>query len=69
LFESESPEAWGSLFQINAAALYFVTVRFMGLLAKGSADVSGWTSSIIHITSISGTIKLAQSHVRAVDPH
>jgi NAD(P)-dependent dehydrogenase (short-subunit alcohol dehydrogenase family) len=69
LFEAESPEAWGSLFQINTAALYFVSVRFMGLLAKGSADVSGWTSSIINITSISGIVKLAQRHVSAVDTY
>jgi hypothetical protein len=64
LFESESPEEWGSLFTINTAALYFVTVRFMGLLAKGSEDVPTWTSSVINTTSISGITKLAQRHVR-----
>jgi NAD(P)-dependent dehydrogenase (short-subunit alcohol dehydrogenase family) len=67
LFDNESPEAWGSLFTINTAAPFFVTTRFLGLLAKGSADVPTWTSSVINITSISGIVKLAQRHVRLVD--
>ncbi|KIM43364.1 hypothetical protein M413DRAFT_444192 [Hebeloma cylindrosporum] len=62
LFNNESFEAWGSHYQINSAAIFFVTTAFLGLLAKGSQDVDGYWSSVINITSISGIIKVAQDH-------
>jgi len=62
MFNNESFEAWADLYSINTFSLYFVSTAFLGLLAKGSADIPGYTSSIINITSISGNIKLAQNH-------
>jgi len=62
LFNNESFEAWGDLFQINSASVFFVTTAFLGLLAKGSEDVAGFTSSVVNITSISGIIKFSQDH-------
>ncbi|KAI6138777.1 hypothetical protein BKA82DRAFT_15248 [Pisolithus tinctorius] len=62
LFGQESFEEWSSLYAINAFSTYFVTVAFLGLLEKGSHDRTGFTSSVINVTSISGLIKLAQRH-------
>jgi len=62
MFNNESFEAWADLYSINTFSIYFVSTAFLGLLAKGSTDIPGYTSSIINITSISGNIKLAQNH-------
>lgn len=62
LFGQESFEEWSSLYAINAFSTYFVTVAFLGLLEKGSHDRTGFMSSVINVTSISGLIKLAQRH-------
>lgn len=60
LFNNETSEQWGKVYAINAFSIYFVTVAFLGLLAKGSAH---YNSVVINITSISGITKLAQRHV------
>ncbi|KZT09305.1 short-chain dehydrogenase [Laetiporus sulphureus 93-53] len=62
MFNNESFEEWTGIYSINAFSIYFVTTAFLGLLAKGSADIPGYTSSVINITSISGIIKLSQNH-------
>ncbi|KAI0755311.1 NAD(P)-binding protein [Daedaleopsis nitida] len=62
LFEGESFESWGELYNVNTFSIFFVTTAFLGLLAKGSEDVPGYTSSVINITSVSGIVKLAQNH-------
>ena len=64
LFDNESFEAWGKLYEVNTFSIFFVTTAFLGLLAKGSDDIFGYSSSVINITSISGIMKLAQEHVR-----
>ena len=64
LFDAQSFEDWANLYNINAFSVFFATTAFLGLLAKGSEDVPGWTSSVINITSVSGQVKLAQNHVR-----
>jgi NAD(P)-dependent dehydrogenase (short-subunit alcohol dehydrogenase family) len=63
LFNNETFEGWANLYTVNSAALFFVTTAFTGLLAKGSADVEGYWSAVVNITSISGLIKVAQEHV------
>lgn len=68
LFNNESFEGWTDLYKINSASIFFVTTAFTGLLAKGSKDVEGHWSSVVNITSISGVIKLAQDHVRRLNP-
>jgi NAD(P)-dependent dehydrogenase (short-subunit alcohol dehydrogenase family) len=65
LFENETPKEWADVYTVNTASVFFVTTRFLGLLAEGSKDVPAWTASVINITSISGFLKLAQRHVRA----
>ena len=64
LFENESFEEWADLYKIDTFAIFFVTNAFLGLLDKGSNDVTGYSSVVINITSISSVIKLAQDHVR-----
>jgi NAD(P)-dependent dehydrogenase (short-subunit alcohol dehydrogenase family) len=63
LFDNESFESWSSLYNVNTFPIFFVTTAFLGLLATGSEDRPGYTSSVINITSISGIMKLAQNHV------
>ncbi|OBZ68891.1 Rhamnolipids biosynthesis 3-oxoacyl-[acyl-carrier-protein] reductase [Grifola frondosa] len=62
LFENESFESWAGVYSINTFSIFFVTTAFLGLLAAGSADVPGYTSCVVNITSVSGVIKLAQDH-------
>ncbi|KAA1469780.1 short-chain dehydrogenase [Dentipellis sp. KUC8613] len=64
LFNDVGFDGWASLYAINTFSVYYVTSAFLGLLAKGSADVGGaFTSSVVNITSISGSLKLAQNHL------
>ena len=62
-FEGESFESWSNLYNINTFPVFFVTMAFLGLLARGSEDVAGYTSSVVNITSVSGLVKLSQNHV------
>lgn len=56
----ETFEQWDNLFRINTSSIFFSTMTFLPLLSA-SHDHS-WTSSVINITSISGIVKLSQSH-------
>jgi len=65
LFDNETFEGWGKLYDINTFSIFFVTNAFLGLLQKGTdlrPQGSPNTSSVVNITSISGVIKLAQDH-------
>jgi len=64
LFESEEFEDWSKLFTVNLASIFFVTMAFLHLLEKGSLErlPTGYSSTVINITSISGAIKLSQNH-------
>ena len=63
VFEGEGIDEWANLFTINTSSIFFMTMAFLGLLAKGSEDVQDHWSSVINISSISGITKLSQSHV------
>ncbi|KIY45630.1 short-chain dehydrogenase [Fistulina hepatica ATCC 64428] len=62
LFENETLEGWSRLYTVNSASVYFVTMCFLGLLAKGSEDTPGYTSCVINTTSISAITSCAQNH-------
>ncbi|KAF8317378.1 short-chain dehydrogenase [Clavulina sp. PMI_390] len=62
LFAEESFEGWSDVMSINLTSVHFVSSAFLGLLAKGSEADVPWSASIVNITSISGSIKLAQDH-------
>ena len=65
MFSEQTSEQWAKLYEINVFSMYFVTTAFLGLLAKGSAQYS---SVVINITSVSGSMKLAQEHVSLQNP-
>ena len=65
MFNNESFEEWAQLYTINTSSIFFVTMAFLGLLAKGSEDRADCTSCVVNISSISGLWKLAQNHVRS----
>lgn len=54
LFNSESPKEWADIYSINTFSVYFVTMAFLGLLAKGSEDKKNHSSCVINTTSVSG---------------
>lgn len=62
MFKNESFEQWAELYTINTSSIFFVTMAFLGLLAKGSEDQANYTSCVVNISSISGIMKLAQNH-------
>ncbi|KAL1730209.1 hypothetical protein EV714DRAFT_211527 [Schizophyllum commune] len=53
---------WATLFVIYTFAL-FVTTASIGLLAKGSERHGRYSASVINVTSMSGSLKLARSYV------
>ncbi|KDQ20795.1 hypothetical protein BOTBODRAFT_100856 [Botryobasidium botryosum FD-172 SS1] len=64
LFNSASLDDWSSVFNANVSSIYFVTTAFLGLLSVSgkSKQSSGGCASVLNISSISGTIKVAQNH-------
>lgn len=58
LFDSESFGEWSDLFTVNVSSAFFVSTAFLGLLEKSSHS-----PSIVNVGSISGVMKLSQSHV------
>ena len=64
MFDNDTFEDWANLFKINTFSIYYVTNAFLGLLDAAGREKTGYTSSVINITSISGITKLTQNHVR-----
>lgn len=61
LFRNEAPEQWTKLYEVNTFSVFYVTVAFLGLLAKGVGN-AGYSPVVINITSVSGITKLSQRH-------
>ncbi|KAH9925389.1 NAD(P)-binding protein [Epithele typhae] len=66
LFADASFDDWAQIYSVNTFSIWFVTTAFLGLLTKGSDDVSGYTSSVVNITSVSGHVKLSQNHASPI---
>ncbi|KIJ54163.1 hypothetical protein M422DRAFT_153670 [Sphaerobolus stellatus SS14] len=67
LFASQSFTDWSTHFSINVSSVFFVSVAFIGLLAKGTEEalargIRGYMSTIVNVSSISGLMKLSQNH-------
>ncbi|KAF2011034.1 NAD(P)-binding protein [Aaosphaeria arxii CBS 175.79] len=56
-FWNSEPDSWADTFRTNVTGLYFMSVAFLPLLAKGREVTPGYTSSVINVTSISGFMK------------
>ncbi|KAI5849937.1 short chain dehydrogenase/reductase [Tricharina praecox] len=50
-------ESWAETFETNVTAQYFTSVAFVPLLAAGTKNTPGYSSSIVNIASISGVMK------------
>lgn len=64
VFDDQTFADWAQLYSVNTASVFFVTMAFLGLLAKGSDDRAGYTSCVINVSSISGMWKVGQARVR-----
>lgn len=64
LFDTENAtsEDWLETYNTNVVQLYFATSAFLPLLQKSTELHSGWSGTVINITSISGMVKSAQHH-------
>lgn len=56
-FLKSEPESWADTFKTNVAGLFYMSMAFLPLLAKGREVTPGYTSSVINVTSISGFMK------------
>lgn len=55
--EGNGRDVWQQTLASNLISHHFVTARLIPALDKGSSIVPGYSSSIINISSISGTVK------------
>lgn len=60
-FLKTPPEAWADTMKTNVTAVYYMSMAFLPLLAKGRNVTPGYTSSVVNITSISGFMKGSSS--------
>jgi len=56
-FWKSTPDSWATTMKVNVGGLYWMSIKFLPLLAKGKDKTPGYTSSIINVTSISGFMK------------
>lgn len=52
-----TPSSWAETFETNVTAQYFTSVEFIPLLAAGTKNTPGYSSSIVNVASISGIMK------------
>ncbi|KAL2872773.1 SDR family NAD(P)-dependent oxidoreductase [Aspergillus lucknowensis] len=64
LFEdpSSNMEEWDRTYRTNVVQCFFTTTAFLPLLQRGSEVETGWSSTVINISSISGIVKASQHH-------
>jgi NAD(P)-dependent dehydrogenase (short-subunit alcohol dehydrogenase family) len=56
-FLKSEPESWAATFQTNVTSIFYMSMQFLPLLAKGKDVTPGYTSSVINVSSISGYMK------------
>ena len=58
----KTPEdSWADTFRTNTTSIYYMSMTFLPLLAKGREVTPGYTSSVVNVTSISGVMKGSSS--------
>lgn len=60
-FWKSEPQSWADTFKTNVTGLFYTSMAFLPLLAKGKETTPGYTSSVINVTSISGFMKGSSS--------
>jgi NAD(P)-dependent dehydrogenase (short-subunit alcohol dehydrogenase family) len=56
-FLKSEPQSWADTFKTNVASIFYMSMTFLPLLAKGKDVTPGYTSSVINVSSISGYMK------------
>ncbi|KAJ9628029.1 hypothetical protein H2203_003250 [Taxawa tesnikishii (nom. ined.)] len=62
LFDAVSEQDWTDVYRTNVFAPFIMTTAFLPLLQKGTEREHGWSSTVINISSISGTVRISQGH-------
>ncbi|KAF2723324.1 short-chain dehydrogenase [Polychaeton citri CBS 116435] len=60
--EKETFEMWTDTYRTNVPQIYFMTTAFLPLLQNSSETHSGYSGTVINISSISGIVKTSQHH-------
>jgi len=60
-FLKSSPESWAETFKTNIGSIFYMSMTFLPLLAKGNEVTPGYSSQVINVTSISGAMKGSSS--------
>jgi NAD(P)-dependent dehydrogenase (short-subunit alcohol dehydrogenase family) len=56
-FLKSEPQSWADTFKTNVGSIFYMSMTFLPLLAKGKDVTPGYTSSVINVSSISGYMK------------
>lgn len=56
-FLASQPENWDETFRTNVTSVFFTSMAFLPLLAKGGKAVPDYSSSVVNVSSISGCMK------------
>jgi NAD(P)-dependent dehydrogenase (short-subunit alcohol dehydrogenase family) len=60
-FLKSQPENWADTMKTNVGSIFWMSMTFLPLLAKGGKVTPGYTSQVINVTSISGYMKGSSS--------
>ncbi|KAH9875794.1 hypothetical protein IAQ61_003258 [Plenodomus lingam] len=60
-FLKSQPENWAATMKTNVGSIYWMSMTFLPLLAKGGKVTPGYSSQIINVSSISGYMKGSSS--------
>lgn len=61
-FDTTTVEQWTDMYATNVVGPYLMTTAFLPLLQKSTESRHGWSSTVVNITSISGTVRISQGH-------
>ena len=56
-FLKSPPESWADTFKTNVTGVFYMSMTFLPLLAKGGSVTPGYSSQVINVSSISGYMK------------
>ncbi|KAF2008040.1 NAD(P)-binding protein [Amniculicola lignicola CBS 123094] len=56
-FWKSEPQSWADTMKANVRGLFYMSVKFLPLLAKGCDTTPRYTSSVINLSSMSGQMK------------
>jgi NAD(P)-dependent dehydrogenase (short-subunit alcohol dehydrogenase family) len=56
-FMKSDPQSWADTFQTNSTGPFFVSMAFLPQLAKGGNRTTGYASSVVNVSSISGQMR------------